>query len=233
MSKRMSKCNIPLPPKIVRDDESNGKDNKNLSRKRTSRLDVAGSNEKNSLVISNGINRKDKPSSVDPPIIRRESNQAQVNYPAISNSYNNTKYGFVNPINGLTNQDFDPMSSSRRDNPTAMMTGTGIISHEPTKYTKYNSRMGESGLNFGVDNGFRQTTNAYAGIGAPVLKKNYTSDNFNNKPYPMGRGGSQQVSGGRGKGDFNSYFRSSAQAMFGAHAIAMPKIATNHVRAKY
>ena len=118
------------------------------------------------------------------------------------------------------------------------MAATGMVSSDgPTKYTKYNSRMGESSaMGFGA-NGYRQTSNAYSsglGGGVPVLKKNYTSDNFNHdKPYPMNRGGSQHMSGARGTGDFNSYFRSSAAAMFGTHAIAMPKIATNHIRAKF
>jgi hypothetical protein len=62
-----------------------------------------------------------------------------------------------------------------------------------------------------------------------------TTDNFanQNKPYPMNRAGSQNFAGARGNTDFNSYFRSSAAAMFGSHAIVMPKIATNHVRAKF
>jgi hypothetical protein len=117
------------------------------------------------------------------------------------------------------------------------MAATGIISSDgPTKYTKFNSRMGESAANFGANNqnNYQPSSNAYAGMGVPVLKKNYTSDNFNHdKPYPMNRGGSQHMSGTRGQGDFNSYFRSSAAAMFGSHAIAMPKIATNHLRAKF
>lgn len=113
------------------------------------------------------------------------------------------------------------------------MAATGMMSSNGP--TKYNSRMGESSaMGFGA-NGYRQTSNAYSsglGGGVPVLKKNYTSDNFNHdKPYPMNRGGSQHMSGA--KGDFNSYFRSSAAAMFGTHAIAMPKITTNHIRAKF
>lgn len=205
MSKRMSKSNIPLPPKITLDEST--KEN---------------------------TQDKVRNASIDPPIIRRDSYKAQNAFAVASNSYNNTKYGYVNPINGLTNQDFNPVSS-RKDNPTAVMAATGIISNDPTKYTKFDSKMGASALNFNDDRNFRQTsTNAYAGIGVPVLKKNYTSDNFNhNKPYPMGRGTSQPLTSGRGQGDFNSYFRSSAQAMFGSHAIAMPKISTNHVRAKY
>mmetsp|Transcript_18998 Transcript_18998/g.21296 ORF Transcript_18998/g.21296 Transcript_18998/m.21296 type:complete len:158 (+) Transcript_18998:1048-1521(+) len=156
--------------------------------------------------------------------------------PIVSNSYNNTKYGVINPISGITNQDFNP-KSSRKDNPVQMMTTTGMMStNDVTKYNKYD-RMGVSALNFN-DKGFRQTSsnNAFTtSFGVPVLKKNYTSDNFNHasKPYPMNRGSSQQLTSGRAQGDFNSYFRSSAAAMFGSHAIAMPKISTSQVRAKY
>lgn len=135
----------------------------------------------------------------------------------------------------MTNQNFNPKSTRRDTNPTAMMAATGIISNEPTKYTKFDSKMGASALNFNQDRQFRQTaTNAYVAMGLPVLKKNYTSENFaHEKPYPMGRGNSQQIAGTRRQNDFNSYFRSSAQAMFGSNPIAMPNISTTHVRTKY
>jgi hypothetical protein len=158
-------------------------------------------------------------------LIRRTSYEPQKPFIGLTNSQNNTKYGYVNPINGMTNQNFNPKSTRRDTNPTTMMAATGIVSNDPTKYTKFDSKMGASAMNFTNDRQFRQTTtNEYAGIGVPVLKKTYTSDNFNSgKPYPMGRGSSQNASGARGTNDFNSYFRSSAQAMFGSQAIAMPK----------
>lgn len=224
----MSKSNIPVPPKIKPDQDSNDnnideKENKN----QTSRDNVA-----DSKMIITSSTLKQRNISVEPPIIRRDTNFSNNNFITGSGSYNNTKYGAVNPISGIINQ--DPVSN-RKENQTAMMTATGIISSDPTKYTKYNSRMGESAINFVNDTTLRQTvTNNYPVIGIPPLKKNYTSDNFNNeKPYPMGRGSSQNVVGSRGNGDFNSYFRSSAQAMFGSQAIAMPKISTNQVRTKF
>jgi serine/threonine protein kinase len=212
MSKRMSKWNIPIPPKIKMEEKAEEKE------------------------IMNEF--KDKPPrnvSVDPPIIRRDTYDPPKAFAGVSNSYNNTKYGYVNPINGMTNQNFNPKSTRRDTNPTAMMAATGIISNDPTKYTKFDSKMGASALNFNQDRQFRQTvTNAYVGMGVPVLKKNYTSENFSHeKPYPMGRGNSQQITGTRKQNDFNSYFRSSAQAMFGSNPIVMPNISTTHVRTKY
>lgn len=89
-------------------------------------------------------------------------------------------------------------------------------------------------MNFANDTGFRYTSsNAYAGLNAPVLKKNNTSDNFNHKPYQMNRGGSQHMAGARGGNDFNNYFRSSAAIMFANNPITMPKIATSNVRMKF
>jgi hypothetical protein len=173
MSKRMSKCNIPIPPKVRLDGEpSTSDDNKPTddSKKLTSRMDMLA-NSKNDLVAVSNSNPKFKNVSVDPPIVRRETYNGGNPYPTLSNSYNNTKYGFVNPINGLTHQDFNP-KTNRKDMPaTSLMAATGMISTEgPTKYTKYNSRMGESAMNFGVENQFRQTSNAYTGLGVPVLK---------------------------------------------------------------
>jgi len=210
--KKNSKLNVPIPPKVMWDSEP---------KKPPLRKEIA---------------HDKRGASVDPPIIRRDTYNSINKMPIVSNSYNNTKYGVINPISGITNQDFNP-KSSRKDNPVQMMTTTGMMStNDVTKYNKYD-RMGVSALNFN-DKGFRQTSsnNAFTtSFGVPVLKKNYTSDNFNHasKPYPMNRGSSQQLTSGRAQGDFNSYFRSSAAAMFGSHAIAMPKISTSQVRAKY
>lgn len=227
MSKRMSKSNIPLPPKVKSDKDSNfnniGDDDKKADE---------GDEYKNNQMIITNTSLKARNISAEPPVIRRDSYNNQLNYLTNSNSYSNTKYA-INPINGLIHKDFNPISS-RKDNPTAIMTATGIISSDPSKYTKFNSKMGESSLNFANDTTLRQTaTNAYAGIGIPPLKKNLTGDHFNNKPYPMGRTDSQNLMLNRGKGDFNSYFRSSAQVMFGSQPVMMPKIATNQVRARY
>jgi hypothetical protein len=152
--------------------------------------------------VKPSINTKVRNASVDPPMIRRGTYDSQNGFGGISNSYNNAKYGYVNPISGLTNQNFNPKRSIK--DPIALMTATGIISNDPTKYTKYDTRMDESTQNFNNDRNFRQTsTNAYAAaIGIPVLKKNYTSDNFNHKtkPYPMNRDSSQQMTTGRGQG---------------------------------
>ena len=233
MSKRMSKSNLPIPPKVQLDQESNENNvDETEDIKQTSRDNIVDT-KNNEMIITNST-LKQRNISVEPPIIRRDNNYNPSNFITGPSSYNNTKYGAVNPISGMINKEFNAISS-RKDNPTALMTATGIISSDPTKYTKYNSRMGESALNFANETTLRQTTtNAYPGIGIPPLKKNFTSDNFNNdKPYPMGRGSSQNVTGSRGKGDFNSYFRSSAQAMFGSQAIAMPRISTNQVRAKF
>lgn len=172
MSKRMSKCNIPIPPKIKLDEEPGQPEEVETddSKGLTGRMDMLSSNKKD-LVINPANLNKFKNVSVEPPIVRRDTYNGANPYPTLSNSYNNTKYGFVNPINGLTNQDFNP-KTNRKDMPaTSLMAATGMISTEgPTKYTKYNSRMGESAMNFGVDNVFRQTSNAYSGLGAPVLK---------------------------------------------------------------
>jgi len=141
-------------------------------------------------------------SSVDAPIIRRDTYNSLHRIGGVSNSYSNTKYGAINPINGMTNQNFNP-KSYRKDNPIAMMTTTGMISNNPTKLNKYD-RMGASGLNFNNERQLRQTSsNAYiGGLGGPALKKNYTSDNFNSgvKQYPVVRGSSQQLASGRAQG---------------------------------
>lgn len=139
----------------------------------------------------------------------------------------------MNPISGLTNKDFNPVGS-RKGNAMGVLTATGLNSTDHTKYTRFNSKMGDSGLNFANDGNFRQTsTNAYVGIGIPPISKNYTTDGFTNRPHPMVRAGSQQIPNNRGEADYNSYFRSSAQAMFGSQQLIMPKISTNQVRAKY
>lgn len=217
--KKNSKVNVPIPPKIRADEEP--KKPKQISDMKPPR--------------SNNIINKVRGSSVDVPIIRRDTYNSLKKINGVSSSYNNTKYGVINPISGMTNQDFNP-KSSRRDPPVNMMTTTGMISNAATKEKKFD-RMGVSALNFNNEVPFRHTSsNAYTGsFGVPVLKKNYTSDNFNhpNKPYPMNRGSSQHLATGRGQGDFNSYFRSSAAAMFGSHAIAMPKFSSNQMRSKY
>ena len=231
MSKRMSKSNIPLPPKVKSEQDSNfnmvGEDeDKKLTLK-----DNADENKDNQMIITN-TSLKLRNISADPPIIRRESYNNQLNFLTSNNSYNNTKYA-INPINGFIQKEFNPISS-RKENPTAILAATGIISNDQTKYTKFNSKMGESSLNFANDTTLRQTTtNAYVGIGIPPLKKNLTGDHFNNQPYTITRTDPYNIPVSRGKGDFNSYFRSSAQAMFGNQAIIMPKITTNQVRARY
>ena len=211
MSKRMSKSNIPIPPKIKLDNTSKENKVEEMENKNTSRQEIVNENKNKNLIGKNDV-QKQRHMSVDPPIIRRDSYNITNNFAAGSNRNNNIKYGSVNPINGLTTNAFNP-KSVRKENPTTLMAATGIISNDPTKYTKFNSRMGESAMNFAR---------------WPPIQTNY-----NNKPYPMNRSGSQHINGYRNKNDFNSYFRTTAQAMFGSHAVVMPKVATNHVLAKY
>lgn len=216
--KKNSKINVPIPPKIKADEEP---------KKPTQIVDMKPP-------LNNSIMNKARGNSVDAPIIRRDTYNSFNKLNAVSNSYNNTKYSGINPINGLKAQEFEP-KSSRRDPPTNMMKSTGMMSSAATKEKKYDG-MGVSGLNFNERNFRHTSSNAYTGsFGVPVLKKNYTSDHFNHpaKPYPLNRGSSQQITTGRGQGDFNSYFRSSAAAMFGSHAVAMPKFSTNQMRSKY
>ena len=230
MSKRMSKSNIPVPPKVKSEQDSNANNvGEDDDVKKLSKDDI-DEHKQNQMIITN-TSLKARNVSAEPPIIRRDSYNNQINFLTNSNSYSNTKYA-INPINGLIHKEFNPISS-RKDNPTAVMAATGIISNDPTKYTKF-TKMGESSLNFANDSTLRQTaTNAYVGIGIPPLKKKLTSDHFNNNAYPMARTDTQNLMLNRGKGDFNSYFRSSAQVMFGSQAVMMPKIATNQVRARY
>ena len=179
--KKNSKLNIPIPPKIKLDDEP-----------------------KKPPLKKETYNDKPRGASVDAPIIRRDTYNSLNRLSGVSNSYNNTKYGIINPINGMTSNEFNA-KSSRKDNAVNMMTTTGMLStNEAGKLNKYD-RMGISALNFNNDRVFRQTgsNNAYANpFGAPVLKKNYTSDNFNHgsKPYPLNRGSSQQLTTGRAQG---------------------------------
>ena len=231
MSKRMEKSNIPLPPKVKSDRDSNVNNIDENEDKKQTLKDDADDNKNNQMIITNS-SLKFRNISAEPPIIRRDSYNNQLNFLTNNNSYSNQKYA-INPINGLIHKEFNPVSS-RKENPATIMAATGIILSDATKYTKFNSKMGESGLNFVNDTSLRQTaTNAYVGIGILPLKKTLTSDNFNNQPYTMGRMDTQNASGSRGNGDFNNYFRSSAKAMFGSPAIMMPKIATNQVRARY
>lgn len=66
---------------------------------------MLASGNKNDLIDSNNNSAvKGKNISVDPPVIRRDSYH-QTGFQSMSNSYNNTKYGFVNPINGLMHTD--------------------------------------------------------------------------------------------------------------------------------
>lgn len=215
--KKNSKINVPIPPKIKADEEPQKP--KNVAEKPP---------------LNKNIMNKVRGSSVDAPIMRRDTYNNFTKGNGLSSSYNNTKYGVINPISGMTNQDFNPISS-RKDLATNMMTTTGMLTNAATKDTK-DGRMGVSALNFNNERPFRHTpSNAYMGtFGAPVVK-NYTSDNFNQpkKSYGLNRGSSQQLTTGRGQGDFNSYFRSSAAAMFGSHAIAMPKFSSNQIRNKY
>lgn len=206
--KKNSKVNIPIPPKIKLDDEpkkppmiDSAKDPVKLPIKMQIKIPFK------SQPIKDIYNEKPRGSSVDAPIVRRDTynglNRIRRDN-IVSNSYSNTKYGVINPISGMTNQNFNP-KSSRKDNPLAMMTTTGMMSNYPINN---NDRMGVSALNFNNNPQLRQTSsNAYVGaFGAPVLKKNYTSDNFNSgsKPYPLIRGTSQQLTTGRAQGRFTN-----------------------------
>jgi len=164
----MSKSNIPIPPKVKLDGESNDNNaDVDDEEKQASRVELNDVKNTNEMIITNST-LKQRNVSVEPPIIRRDSYN-RGNFVTGINSYNNTKYGMVNPISGLTTQDFNPITG-RKEMPT-IMAATGIISSDPNKYTKFNSRMGESALNFANENTLRQTTtNAYAGLGVPVLK---------------------------------------------------------------
>uniref|UniRef100_A0A7S3J5S2 Uncharacterized protein n=1 Tax=Euplotes harpa TaxID=151035 RepID=A0A7S3J5S2_9SPIT len=70
MSKRMSKTNIPLPPKIVLENDSKGKDENENTQNFTSRLPLNPT--ANNMIISNSV-LKQRNISVEPPIIRRDS----------------------------------------------------------------------------------------------------------------------------------------------------------------
>lgn len=106
MSKRMSKCNLPLPPKIKLENESeeNNVEEEPKPENRTSRIELLASTTKNNMLTASNDAYKFKNVSVDPPIIRRDTYNG-VGIPGMSTSYNNTKYGFVNPINGLMHTD--------------------------------------------------------------------------------------------------------------------------------
>jgi hypothetical protein len=88
-----------LPPKIKLEGESIS----NEPQKRTSRLDILGSNNKQDMIEPKDSAIKTKNISVDPPI--RRDTYHNTGFQSMSNSYNNTKYGFVNPINGLMHTD--------------------------------------------------------------------------------------------------------------------------------
>ena len=174
MSKRLNKYDIPLPPKLQSRNEPEN-DKKEEPQKRGSRIEMLANTGKNDLIVSKDSVNKLKHVSVDPPIVRRDTYQGS-GFASVSNSYNNTKYGFVNPINGLMHTDHNANVShpqtNRKDQSATLMTATGMISsNDPTKYTKFNSRMGESAMNFGGrDANNRHGSNAYSGLGAPVLK---------------------------------------------------------------
>ena len=92
MSKRMSKSNLPLPPKLKSENSIREK-------------------------VVDAVPEKPRGISID-PVIRRDSYNAQTGFTNGSNSNNNTKYSYVNPISGLTSNEFNAISS-RKDNPTA------------------------------------------------------------------------------------------------------------------
>lgn len=92
---------MPLPPKIQLDKDPQAIEPEQPQRQ--SRLDML--NSKPTEIIGKQESAiKIKNVSVDPPIIRRDTYNGN-GFPSMANSYNNTKYGFVNPINGLMHSD--------------------------------------------------------------------------------------------------------------------------------
>uniref|UniRef100_A0A7S3NRQ5 Uncharacterized protein n=1 Tax=Euplotes crassus TaxID=5936 RepID=A0A7S3NRQ5_EUPCR len=183
--KKNSKVSVPIPPRIKAVDEEPNKP--------TAITDMKPP-------LNTNIMNKVRGNSVDAPIIRRDTYNNLKNLNWVSNPYNQIKYGSINPINGLTYQDFNPRSS-QRDPPTNMVTTTGMMSHLPPKGEKV-EKFGASALNFRSDRPLRNiSSNTYMGIlGAPALKKSHTSDYFNqpSKAELMNKRSSQQIATGRG-----------------------------------